>query len=209
MSLNRSVLSDDESFRTIFCNKDHLFLNNKAHSKYFLFDCDEEDEPAICALDEADMIPTKRHLKPRQGHFSVMEFINKMKRQVSPNRRLSQPNLNQFMFHWNMPPRTSLDIQPMAPVHETHHTEKFSRALHTPSRFLPQNQAVITTKVDGTILLFNDIASLCFNMDKSFIGQSILTTVLEDPFRKQIRSILNRRKKQVGQSGHVLVCGTI
>lgn len=115
-------------------------------------------------------------------------------------------------------------IMELPPIHEaaassSHHAyaEQYSRALHTPSRFLPQNQAVITTKVDGTILLFNDIASLCFKIDKSYIGQSILTTLLEDPFRKQITYILNRRKNQRLQptpvldnnKGLVLVCGTI
>lgn len=106
-----------------------------------------------------------------------------------------------------------------ATISSSHHAyaEQYSRALHTPSRFLPQNQAVITTDVDGTILLFNDIASLCFKIDKSYVGQSILTTLLEDPFRKQITSILNRRKilrqQQIlvpdKNKGLVLVCGTI
>ncbi|KAF1805347.1 kinase-like domain-containing protein [Mucor lusitanicus] len=122
-----------------------------------------------------------------------------------------------------MPPSVSsthVETKNLAPIHEAY-TEQYSRALHTPSRFLPQNQAVITTTVDGTILLFNDIASLCFKIDKSYIGRSILTSLLEDPFRKQITSILDRRKHSLSTAkqqqfdhgsnnrGLVLVCGTI
>ncbi|KAL7312684.1 serine/threonine protein kinase [Mucor circinelloides] len=121
-----------------------------------------------------------------------------------------------------MPPpsvsSTHVETKNLAPIHEAY-TEQYSRALHTPSRFLPQNQAVITTTVDGRILLFNDIASLCFKIDKSYIGKSILTSLLEDPFRKQITCILDRRKysryntkQQFDNSnnrGLVLVCGTI
>ncbi|CAO3622408.1 unnamed protein product [Mucor fragilis] len=121
-----------------------------------------------------------------------------------------------------MPPpsvsSTHVETKNLAPIHEAY-TEQYSRALHTPSRFLPQNQAVITTTVEGTILLFNDIASLCFKIDKSYIGKSILTSLLEDPFRKQITTILDRRKYSRHNSkqqfdnknnrGLVLVCGTI
>ncbi|KAI7904748.1 uncharacterized protein BX663DRAFT_451384 [Cokeromyces recurvatus] len=99
------------------------------------------------------------------------------------------------------------------------YAEQYTRALHAPSRFLPQNQAVFTTKSDGTILLFNDIASLCFKIDKSYIGRSILTSLLEYPFRKQITNVLNRRKRKntnppqkslcSDKKGLVLVCGTI
>ncbi|KAI8390270.1 kinase-like domain-containing protein [Blakeslea trispora] len=125
-----------------------------------------------------------------------------MRRHVTSPRRLSQPNLEHFI-DLNMTTRTSLDVEPQ-PTLTT--TEKYSKAIHAPTRFLPQNQAVLTTKQDGTILLFNDIASLCFKIDKSFIGKSVLSTLLEDPSRKQMTAILSHRKRQ---PGHVLVCGTI
>lgn len=109
----------------------------------------------------------------------------------------------------------------LPPIHESDYNSKraayaaqYNRALHAPTRFLPQNQAVITTNGEGIILLFNDIASLCFGINKSFIGKSILTSLVEDPFRKQITSILNRRRnssshKEQSDKGPVLVCGTI
>lgn len=109
----------------------------------------------------------------------------------------------------------------LPPIHELTNSSnreayaaQYNRALHTPTRFLPQNQSVITTNAEGTILLFNDIASLCFGINKSFIGKSVLTSLLEDPFRKQITIILARRRKIVhrqeqSDKGLVLVCGTI
>lgn len=90
---------------------------------------------------------------------------------------------------------------------------QYTRALHAPSRFLPQNQAILTTDADGTILLFNDMASLCFGIDKSYIGKSILKAI-EEPFQKQISQILKRRKSittcDISQeNGLVLVCGVV
>lgn len=84
--------------------------------------------------------------------------------------------------------------------------QSYRRILHTPTRFLPQNQAIFTTDHDGTILLFNDIASLCFVMDKSHVGQSLLT-VLQQPFRDKTARLL--RDRTAGDEDPVLVCGTV
>ncbi|KAI9496867.1 hypothetical protein BDB00DRAFT_757835 [Zychaea mexicana] len=89
----------------------------------------------------------------------------------------------------------------------------YRRALHAPTRYLPQNQAIFTTSVDGTILLFNDIASLCFGINKSYVGKTILS-VLQQPFRKQVEYLLSHRKDlpvvgtRHGKSS-VLVCGNV
>ncbi|KAI9487316.1 MAG: hypothetical protein EXX96DRAFT_552654 [Benjaminiella poitrasii] len=99
---------------------------------------------------------------------------------------------------------------------------QYSRALHAPSRYLPQNQAILTTDADATVLLFNDMASLCFGIDKSYAGKSILT-ILEEPFKKQMSSILRRRRHLTSivrqlpaiaresrlEKGLVLVCGVV
>lgn len=84
--------------------------------------------------------------------------------------------------------------------------QSYRRILHTPTRFLPQNQAIFTTDHDGTILLFNDIASLCFLMDKSHVGQSLLS-VLQNPFRDKTATLL--RDRTAGDEDPVLVCGTV
>lgn len=124
-------------------------------------------------------------------------------------------------------PKQTLDAY-LPPIYETNPTPplpcaaQYTRALHAPSRFLPQNQAILTTDADATILLFNDMASLCFGIDKSFIGKSILDE-LEEPFKSQISNILKRRRSLASivsnlsvlshdnrlEKGLVLVCGIV
>ncbi|KAI8140186.1 hypothetical protein BJV82DRAFT_230610 [Fennellomyces sp. T-0311] len=119
-------------------------------------------------------------------------------------------------------PRSSADQgvpTALPPIYESAHgsvspnprsdaTEKYyKRALHAPTRFLPQNQAIFTTTVDGTILLFNDIASLCFGINKSYVGKPLLP-VLQYPFRKHVEMMLLRRSKVRGKDS-VLVCGNV
>jgi hypothetical protein len=98
---------------------------------------------------------------------------------------------------------------------------RYLRALHTPTRFLPQQQAILTTDADGNILLFNDISCLCFGIDKSYIGRSILTKFdvasqhmmahRLNERKKQLRrkSILLQRQESTDQGGMVLMCGVI
>ena len=118
-------------------------------------------------------------------------------------------------------PRSSADQgvpTALPPIYESAHgsvspnprsdaTEKYyKRALHAPTRFLPQNQAIFTTTVDGTILLFNDIASLCFGASKSHVGKSILP-FLQQPFRKHVELMMSRKETRGKDS--VLVCGNV
>lgn len=108
--------------------------------------------------------------------------------------------------------KTSIEVidnkNMMPSIQETESTHLYNRALHTPTRYLPQNQAIITTNSDGVILLFNDIASICFGIDKSFVGESFIKTCLEEPFKSQITSILKRKKeKMYDNMQKVIVCG--
>ncbi|CAO3632001.1 unnamed protein product [Cunninghamella echinulata] len=98
---------------------------------------------------------------------------------------------------------------------------RYLRALHYPTRFLPQQQAILTTDVNGKVLLFNDISSLCFGIDQSFIGQSLFTkfdhhtqhtmkTMLQQ--RKQMQKSLSPSSTNNNNSindSSVLVCGGI
>lgn len=113
----------------------------------------------------------------------------------------------------NLPPIYEIPKPSHVPV-----SSQYTRALHAPSRFLPQSQSILTTDSQATILLFNDVASLCFGIDKSYIGKSIIPAI-EEPFQSQISSILDRRRKlaantsesekeRVGK-GLVLVCGIV
>jgi hypothetical protein len=87
--------------------------------------------------------------------------------------------------------------------------------LHPPTRFLPQNQCIVTTNDSGRILLFNDIASLCFGYDKSYVGQSLLN-VFEESSKERLQLLLNTRSSEInGMStehhdrGNVLICGKV
>jgi hypothetical protein len=89
-----------------------------------------------------------------------------------------------------------------------------NHAVHPPTRFLPQNQGIVTTNEDGKILLFNDMASLCFGYDKSYVGQSILN-VFESSSKDRLRLLLNARSSEIKQlnteqdRGTVLICGKV
>ncbi|KAI8388746.1 uncharacterized protein BYT42DRAFT_561091 [Radiomyces spectabilis] len=93
---------------------------------------------------------------------------------------------------------------------------RLHRSVHAPTRFLPQNQAIFTTNATGNILLFNDIASLCFGIEKSYVGKSILE-MIEPPVRQSIRDTLSRSRDAnitatrawKSTQGLVLICGSV
>ncbi|KAI8096525.1 uncharacterized protein BX664DRAFT_377836 [Halteromyces radiatus] len=100
---------------------------------------------------------------------------------------------------------------------------RYLRALHTPTRFLPQQQAILTTDPDGKILLFNDIACLCLGIDKSYIGRPIFDK-FDIHSQRTMANLLRERKKDLqrdsilfqrqqlsldSKSGMVLMCGVI
>ncbi|KAI9277657.1 kinase-like domain-containing protein [Sporodiniella umbellata] len=118
------------------------------------------------------------------------------------HRRLSQPDI-ESQYVLPLHPSRSSTPRALPSIQE-------SRTLHTPTRYLPQNQAIITTDGEGTILLLNDIASLCFGINKSFVGKSLIHACLQEPFKSHIITLLERRKKQKhGCTQKVIVCGTI
>ncbi|RCH93541.1 hypothetical protein CU098_007725 [Rhizopus stolonifer] len=126
------------------------------------------------------------------------------------HRRLSQPDMEEdYEFvplkpSWSTQNISGKEMLPL--IQET--TRSYCRTLHTPTRYLPQNQAIITTNSEGVILIFNDIASMCFGIDKSFIGVSFIKTCLEEPFRNQITNMLEHRKKIFDDTQKVIICGT-
>ncbi|KAH8552472.1 hypothetical protein BGW37DRAFT_556291 [Umbelopsis sp. PMI_123] len=89
------------------------------------------------------------------------------------------------------------------------------QVLHPPTRFLPQNQAIVTSNGCGKILLFNDIASLCFGYDKSYVGQSIFN-IFETSTKDRLQLLLNTRSSELKDMstdqldrGTVLICGKV
>ncbi|KAG1457743.1 hypothetical protein G6F56_006544 [Rhizopus delemar] len=153
----------------------------------------------------------KRHLMNRG-----MDYMQRIRYQREPgSRRFSQPDMGVLdMQEWNPDLKISPSVnglnqmdQDGFPIGRRQTIEVLPRShLHTPSRFLPQNQAILTTDADATVLLFNDVASLCFGIDASFVGQSLLKQ-LDDPIRKQIQTILKQRREDSKE--RVLICGAV
>lgn len=96
-------------------------------------------------------------------------------------------------------------------VEEDHHT------LHHTTRFLQQNQAILTTYEDWRIILTNTIAQEILNGDQeddTLIGKSILDLV-NPTYRERLKSIIQNRRDELNhdpeniQEGMVLVCGNV
>ncbi|KAI8384618.1 kinase-like domain-containing protein [Radiomyces spectabilis] len=91
--------------------------------------------------------------------------------------------------------------------------------LHNPSRFLPQNQAILTTYDDWHIILSNNIAAFVLvgdaGCDKSLVGKSVLDFI--DPsFRTRFQDMVHKRRQELNYlnedslaGGMVLVCGNV
>jgi PAS domain-containing protein len=168
------------------------------------------DSPTTKRLAHHDLPPMSA---PSVSHGSIIPT------QSSPMPKINtaQDEVDQDGF--NLARRQTLEVfnNLLPPIYEKTTRQlpcsaQYTRALHAPSRFLPQNQAILTTDDEATILLFNDIASLCFGIDKQYVGKSILDA-LEEPFKQQISGILKRRRHyhhhQQEKGGLVLVCGIV
>ncbi|CAO3586270.1 unnamed protein product [Absidia cylindrospora] len=96
-------------------------------------------------------------------------------------------------------------------------------ALHNPTRFLPQNQAILTTYDDWKIILSNNIASLVlvgggngtssYSRPSSLVGRSVLDYV-DDSFRSRLQAMIKKRRQELvhledSAGGMVLVCGNV
>ncbi|KAI9249621.1 kinase-like domain-containing protein [Sporodiniella umbellata] len=155
----------------------------------------------------------KRHLMNRG-----MDYMQRIRYPREPSRRFSQPDMGILdMQEWNPDLKVSPSVNDLV-NHHPMDREEFPTGrrqtievlprthLHTPSRFLPQNQAILTTDSEGRVLLFNAVASLCFGMDTTFVGQSILC-LLDDSVRQQIQNLLQRRQNDGRE--RVLICGAV
>ncbi|CAO3678116.1 unnamed protein product [Umbelopsis ramanniana] len=94
--------------------------------------------------------------------------------------------------------------------------------IHSPTRFLPQNQAIITTSADNRwrIILANDISSLIFGYDRGQLQQMSALDLIGKEFAKRQEQLLSQRRVELGKDqchsteqrddkGIVLVCGKV
>ncbi|KAI9299749.1 hypothetical protein BJ944DRAFT_244880, partial [Cunninghamella echinulata] len=99
-------------------------------------------------------------------------------------------------------------------------------ALHNPTRFLPQNQAILTTYGDWKIILSNNIASFVLvgsssssgngiinGRSPSLVGRSVLEYI-DESFRARLQAMIDKRRQELAHledsaGGMVLVCGNV
>lgn len=90
-------------------------------------------------------------------------------------------------------------------------------ALHNPSRFLPQNQAILTTYDDWRVILSNDVAGLVLvgtgGSCRGLVGTCVIDFI-EPTYRSRFLDMVMRRRDELGRSdentgGMVLICGNV
>ncbi|KAI9250135.1 hypothetical protein BDA99DRAFT_564106 [Phascolomyces articulosus] len=90
-------------------------------------------------------------------------------------------------------------------------------ALHNTSRFLPQNQAILTTYDDWRVILSNDIAALVLvgmgGSCRGLVGKSVVDFI-EPSYRDRFLDMVTKRREELSHledstGGMVLVCGNV
>lgn len=81
--------------------------------------------------------------------------------------------------------------------------------LHSPTRFTPQNQAIITTDSQSNILNANDIACLIFRYSRSEILSVKALDLIASPFREKQAKTLASRPQDDNDCEAVLACGKV
>jgi PAS domain-containing protein len=83
-------------------------------------------------------------------------------------------------------------------------------SLHSPTRFTPQNKAIITTDSRSNILCANDIACLIFGYPKNELFSIRALDLVASPFReKQEQSLASRPQNNDDNCEVVLACGKV
>lgn len=82
--------------------------------------------------------------------------------------------------------------------------------LHSPTRFTPQNQAIITTDDQTNILNANDFTCLLFGYSRAELLNIKALNVVGSPFRKKIeKSLVSRLQNDEDNCESVLACGKV
>ncbi|KAG0002418.1 hypothetical protein BGZ65_002644, partial [Modicella reniformis] len=85
-------------------------------------------------------------------------------------------------------------------------------SLHSPTRFVPQNQAMITTDQNWGIVMANDVSSLVFGYHGSELTTRTILDLVASPYKEKLEALL-RQQLQDGSNEskdeHVLLCGKV
>ncbi|GBC03202.1 hypothetical protein RclHR1_05010002 [Rhizophagus clarus] len=89
-------------------------------------------------------------------------------------------------------------------------TTLYNTSLHSPTRFTPQNKAIITTDNQSNILCANDIACLIFGYPRDELVSIKALDLIASPFReKQEKSLVSRPQNDDDNCEVVLACGKV
>ncbi|KAF9433285.1 hypothetical protein BGZ76_009664 [Entomortierella beljakovae] len=85
-------------------------------------------------------------------------------------------------------------------------------SLHSPTRFVPQNQAMITTDQNWKIVMANDVSSLVFGHHGSELTSMSILDLIASPYKEKLEGILHQQcqgDSSDSKDEHVLLCGKV
>ncbi|KAF9195668.1 hypothetical protein BGZ49_003009 [Haplosporangium sp. Z 27] len=85
-------------------------------------------------------------------------------------------------------------------------------SLHSPTRFVPQNQAMITTDQNWNIVMANDVSSLVFGYHGSELTTMSILNLTASPYKEKLEVLLHQQSQEDSSDSkdeHVLLCGKV
>ncbi|KAG0215266.1 hypothetical protein BGX28_000485 [Mortierella sp. GBA30] len=85
-------------------------------------------------------------------------------------------------------------------------------SLHSPTRFVPHNQAMITTDQDWRIVMANDVSSFVFGYHGSELATMGVLGLVASPYKEKLEALLRQQLQDDafdGKDEHVLLCGKV
>ncbi|OAQ28979.1 Pkinase-domain-containing protein [Linnemannia elongata AG-77] len=85
-------------------------------------------------------------------------------------------------------------------------------SLHSPTRFVPQSQAMITTDQNWGIIMANDVSSLVFGYHGSELTTRTILDLVASPYKEKLEALLHQQMQDGSRDSkdeHVLLCGKV
>lgn len=85
-------------------------------------------------------------------------------------------------------------------------------SLHSPTRFVPQSQAMITTDQNWGIIMANDVSSLVFGYHGSELTTRTILDLVASPYKEKLEALLHHQMQDGSRDSkdeHVLLCGKV
>ncbi|KAF9347474.1 hypothetical protein BGX26_001036 [Mortierella sp. AD094] len=85
-------------------------------------------------------------------------------------------------------------------------------SLHSPTRFVPQNQAMITTDQNWNIVMANDVSSLVFGYHGGELASMSILDLTASPYKEKLEALLHQQLQDDSSDSkdeHVLLCGKV